>query len=511
MTDPHDPDNLTPDADQDSYGEESMEVEPPRRAASAQFVVDSDIGSQAMLRDAMDPANQSLGEALRLSFRVLQVVIAVLVVLFVISGAKTIDPGQSGVATVWGKIVERDGNSALEPGLTFNWPYPAGEFVLFQAENRRVDVNNMFWPSIGRGRARNEALEAADIRDGLDPGRDGYVMTAGDEIAHIQLNSSYVIENVRDFVTSVRADEQTRPTETTARGRSDDDFVTGDKLMQLALQRAAIHAAAQVTLDELILEKESQALGVRIQTIAQAMLDDLDGGMRIMQVNTPDVSPPLSIEKLASAFDQASENAKARMERARKRAEDRRIDAAGDAWGDAIRLINEYENLIDGNGGATDQQAALHAVYAHLESDAVGGEVASIISTALSFQALVDSSLGADAQRFASLLPIYRRHPNLVVRQRWLETITSIMLSSDLESIGLPPNTGTLGVAVSGSQEIAEQRRQNRLNDREREAQLRAMSGMRQVDRVPWGFQRGRDFTRRRLSREVESHSNTDN
>ncbi|MCA9297241.1 MAG: hypothetical protein KC983_12005, partial [Phycisphaerales bacterium] len=327
---------------------------------------------------------------------------------------------------------------------------------------------------------------------------------------HLQLNSSYVIENVRDFVTSVRADEQTRPSESTARGRSDDDFVTGDKLMQLALQRAAIHAAAQVSLDELIREKESQQLGARMQTIAQAMLDDLDGGMRITQINTPDVSPPLSIEKLANEFDLAAENTKARMERARKRAEDRRIDAAGDGWGDAIRLINEYENLIDSDGSATDQQAALDAVYAHLESDAVGGEVASIISSALSFQALVDSSLGADAQRFSSLLPIYRKHPNLVVRQRWLETVTSIMSASDLETIGLPSGTGKLGVSVTGSQDIAEQRRQNRLNAKERNAQMRAISGMRQVDRVPWGFQRGRDFTRRRLNREAEAHSSSD-
>ena len=42
----------------------------PRRAASARF----DVGgaSQESLRDALDPATHSLGDALRLSYRILQ-------------------------------------------------------------------------------------------------------------------------------------------------------------------------------------------------------------------------------------------------------------------------------------------------------------------------------------------------------------------------------------------------------------------------------------------------------
>src|SRR5438034_10518924 len=71
---------------------EPMKVEAddlPRRAASARLVVDSQIGSEAALREAMDPANQSLADALRLSFKVLQAVILVLVVLFLVSSCKT--------------------------------------------------------------------------------------------------------------------------------------------------------------------------------------------------------------------------------------------------------------------------------------------------------------------------------------------------------------------------------------------------------------------------------------
>ena len=92
MADPTDP--TPPAPDPESYPSEAvepMEVETPRRAASAEFVVDGDVGSEAVLREAMDPANQSLADALRLSFRILQLVILVLVVLFLASGFRTVD------------------------------------------------------------------------------------------------------------------------------------------------------------------------------------------------------------------------------------------------------------------------------------------------------------------------------------------------------------------------------------------------------------------------------------
>src|SRR5436190_5760703 len=100
MADAHDPNNMRrrrgPDDESFNsdvpYESEPMEVEDsdaPRRAASARLIVDSQVGSEAALREAMDPANQSLAEALRLSFKVLQVVILVLVALFLVSSCKT--------------------------------------------------------------------------------------------------------------------------------------------------------------------------------------------------------------------------------------------------------------------------------------------------------------------------------------------------------------------------------------------------------------------------------------
>ena len=91
MADPYDQDDLAqlPGGAQDGdvpIEGEPQGVEPPRRTASAQFAVEAEVGSQAALREAMDPANQSLADALRLSFQVLQGVIVVLIALFMLGG-----------------------------------------------------------------------------------------------------------------------------------------------------------------------------------------------------------------------------------------------------------------------------------------------------------------------------------------------------------------------------------------------------------------------------------------
>ncbi|MFM7260582.1 MAG: hypothetical protein ACKO3W_08260, partial [bacterium] len=75
-------------------GERPDAIDAPRRAASARFEVGA--REDGGLRDALDPATQSLGEALRLSYRILQVGILALVVLFLFSGFQSVKEGDTG-------------------------------------------------------------------------------------------------------------------------------------------------------------------------------------------------------------------------------------------------------------------------------------------------------------------------------------------------------------------------------------------------------------------------------
>ena len=83
----------------DLVEEETPEGNLPRRAASAEFVVTAEAGSEAALREAMDPANQSFADALRLSFRILQLGMLALLAVFLFSGFQTVEEGDLGVQT----------------------------------------------------------------------------------------------------------------------------------------------------------------------------------------------------------------------------------------------------------------------------------------------------------------------------------------------------------------------------------------------------------------------------
>ena len=190
----------------------------PRRQASARLDVDGVVGSEAQLREAMDPANQSLTDALRLSFRVLQVAIIVLAVLFLFSGFRTVGNGEGGVATVWGEISDPAG---LEPGLATNWPPPVGDFVLFKADGRSVTDNNAFVSLAQIAHGQERSIQKAVVTDRLKPERDGSFLTVGGEIGHIRVSATYAVADPARFLESVGDRE-------------------ADALVRLALQRAVI-------------------------------------------------------------------------------------------------------------------------------------------------------------------------------------------------------------------------------------------------------------------------------
>ena len=125
----------------------------PRRLASAEFVVDAEAGSGARLREAMDPANQSLQDALRLSFRLLQVGILALLAVFLFSGFQTVEEGDLGVKTRFGAIVGTPGTEQIGPGLHPFWPYPVGEVVIVP-QTRDVELLYSFWPMAARTMSR---------------------------------------------------------------------------------------------------------------------------------------------------------------------------------------------------------------------------------------------------------------------------------------------------------------------------------------------------------------------
>lgn len=480
MTDQTDPRNQYPD-DQDQHlpsdsGDYPVQQEPsealaPRRAASAQFVVDAEIGSEAALREAMDPATQSLADALRLSFRILQLVIIVLIGMFFLSGFQTVGENQSGVLTRWGKIVPVAGQESLEPGLRFSWlPYPASEFIVIDIDNRTVDVvskrsgqlRDAFWPFIDPNLNLEQATASARVHEPIRPDRSGYLLTRDGDIAHMRLNAKYEIVSPADYLRRVR----------------DQD---ADQVVSLALRRAAVHVASSMSLQEIIDNPDELRHGIQMK--AQEVLASLYAGIQLDSVNVTQTIAPLAIRATYGEVQSAQVESERAIENARQRANQRLVNAAGERYRDLIRLINRYEDAMQ-TGQEQRAEQLLAEINATFDSDEVSGEVAFIIHQARSYRAIVEASLGNEARRFASLLPAFRDHPELVVRQRWLRTYANVLGREDAEIYFVPAATGEIKLALAGLHEVKELRQRLELDRKERESLEQAMEGAGYV--IPW-------------------------
>ena len=433
---------------------EPMEVEQPRRAASAQLAVDADVGSEAALREAMDPANQSLADALRLSFRVLQVVIFVLLGLFLVSGFQTVEKGQSGVMLRFGRIVTVDDQQALQPGLRHNLlPFPAGEFVIFDVENRGVDLGDAFWPRIPPNRTLEQAVDAAAPRGAIRPGRDGSVITGDADLAHLKVHAAYEITDPVRFVERLNVAE-----------------ANVDRVVRLALQRAVVHTAARLTLAQLVDSPDDVIDGIRKG--AQRALDDLDCGIDLTDVKVPDTRPPLSIVKVYRELQNAREESRREIEKARQDAVQTLINMVGADFDLVADLIERFEEARD-LGDDAESRSLLMQINAFLESGQARGEVSEILLRAEAYESEIELTLGNEARRFAQDLRTYRKSPELFTSRRWLKAYTAVLEREDSEVFKVPPGLGSIDLSIMGSEEVQKQRRRNMLQRKELEAALR--------------------------------------
>ena len=472
MTDAGPPDPLNAGTDGDVPIEDRpLEMEaPPRRAASAQLVVESEIGSDAALREAMDPANQSLADAMRLSYRVLQLVILILVALFLVSGFQRVDDRQSGVMLRFGQIVVSDGEAALEPGLRRNLlPYPAGEFIIFDVENRPVDLGNTFWPRIPANMTLNQAIDRASPRGILPPGDVGSVLTDGGDIAHLKVTATY------DIIDPVKLVHRLHEADI-------------DRTVELALERAVVASAAGLALQGFV--DQPEVVRDLIRRSAQELLDAIDCGIQLTGVQILDAKPPFSIVKVYRELQSAREEARRDVEKSRQEAQDSLISAAGADWRDLVDLIEQYKRH-EALGNTERAEDMLGQINLYLESDLVGGAVAGMIQRAQAYESQIELTLGKEARRFADLLPSFREQPYLVCRRLWMAAVSEVLDRPDCEIIRVPEGLGRIDLAISGSEEIARIRRDRLLEWREHQALIETIGDWRRYQQTTEDFEIG--------------------
>ncbi len=407
----------------------------PRREASARFVIDSRPGEAASLREAMDPANQSLAEAMRLTFRVLQIVIVVLVFLFVFSGFRSVQEGSSGVKTLFGMIHGAHGDESLAPGPVLYWPYPAGEVITFPVK-RSVDLGNEYWPHIKDPSKRLDEI-AATPDDGVIPGQDGSLLTKDGDIYHMKVSAEYTIADPRQFVESFEP-------------------AYADRLVMEAVRRGVVQTAGSLTLNELTDIKLEPIESIK--SIAQSTLNALSCGITIDAINIVDATAPLATRAAYSDVARAMVASGTAETNANQEKENTLNRIAGPDYKDVMAMIDAYDNAITLDDDAAAKQI-LDEIGSWFESEAAAGEVSMIIADARAYRSSIRADLGADTRRFLEVFKAWKENPDVLVSSLWFDAVDKVLTRHDVEIVSLPGWLGQFNFTAQSSREVWDRRR----------------------------------------------------
>ncbi len=428
---------------------------------------------QAASNDAalMDPANESLADALRITFRILQAAMVVLGVLYVLSGFQSIKTNERGIRLIFGRVAATD----LRPGFQFAPPYPIGELVKIDVGDNSLDINRAFWPYVKPG--DSDKAEDLPSRSSLDPENDGSILTGDGSIAHTQWSVHYTRADSTTWARNVYAPEETA-------------------IIKAAVMRGIVQAVAEVRIDDLLKQgsTDDSSVAGRAKVIAQKMLSSVGGGtgIEIEQLSMESKIPPAYLRDAFSSVLSATSQASEARENAQKEGNTLLSQTAGGAASLLISFIDQYEQQID--AGQTEQAAKTLAIIDDIfdgkpvEVDGkminplVGGDVATRLSKARQYRSAVVDRAGADLSLFQAKLKQFQSNPVVMVNADWTSAMSKFLGDPAVQVFFNPPGTDTLEMVLNKDPEIAK-KRESELRRKKNEEAVKKRKEMMEKDR----------------------------
>ncbi|MFG0283014.1 MAG: SPFH domain-containing protein [Phycisphaerales bacterium JB039] len=377
----------------------------------------------------LDTANKSLADAFRLSFRVLQLGMLALVVVYLVSGFQTVDEGWRGIRMLFGRPISEE----LEPGFTPSWPYPLGELVRVKVQADAVDMLDEFWPRLEERDKNKSDAELAGMFRSLAPDRDNSLITADYNLAHLRVKVQYRRTDVRDFISNIYQKEDNER-----------------RIIRHAVKRAVVHTVAHTPIEDLLKESAGGDLQGRIRRLAQDTLDQVDAGLTIDTISIDKRTAPHAV---LDSFDRL-QNARQDAESAKVQADTDRQTAlnqvAGPAAETVLELIRRYEEATDlGDEAAKDAMidkiaALFRGEPVELDGEIVdvrlAGEAETILREADNTRARLVAERRSARDLFdAKLAQIEAASPAMVLHGDWVNAFNTFVNRDTIEVMLLPP------------------------------------------------------------------------
>jgi len=419
----HNPDDLVNGQDQAPLDEAPIS----NRAASVRLRVEESTQDATDLA-RMDTANQSLAEALKITYGLLKVAMVVLVFLFIISGVQSIKEGERGISVRFGEQVRTN----LEPGFQWSFPYPVGEIVTVGEGAIEIVVAKEFMPNIS-GDQSDDAAMSIDIgrfSDSvkLNPATHGSNITSDFNIAHTQWSVIYRRSDHAMYVSNIIPSQERA-------------------ILKASIKRAVVHVIATINIDDL-LKNSSESIAGRVRSLAQQTLDDLDSGISIDRVVLTRKNAALSLRAKFNSVQTAAQTAGKAREDALLLRDQMLNEVAGFASNVLIEEINEYERLIE-LGMISESETQLARIDSIFEGrpvdidgqstgSLVSGEISELLTRAQSYSSNRVSLAIAQLENFRSKQAQFEANPKLMIARDWSSAMGDFLAKDFVSTIVLP-------------------------------------------------------------------------
>ena len=346
----------------------------------------------------LDAAGKSLSEALRISFIVLKVIMAVLILAFLASGFKTVGSDEQALVLRFGKIRGVGEKRVLKPRTWPYWvfPYPIDTMVKIPVEKKVDLLTRSFWYYQTKEDMLSEpSIKKTRFLPELDPVKDGYCITRSEEqdetisgsggndynIVHYKWQLTYQIDDPERFFKNVYV-EDVKP------GDIYFNVITKSitPLLQNLFEDAIVTATVNYTIDDVLFEQVAR-LTEHIRGLLQEKLDTIESGIKVVRVQLTDKTWPQQVDEAFQASHSASQESEQLVSKARTYADNTVIEAAG--------LAQEK------------------------------------IAEAEAYRKEIVTNARASVDYLQELLPEYRKRPELVIRDIYQDTVERIFSNAD--------------------------------------------------------------------------------
>lgn len=429
-----------------------------------------DAEARELAAASFDPAQRSMEDALRVTFFLLKVTMAFIVVLYLLSGSFSVKQGQKAVKLRFGKVVGDESNRVLGPGAHFALPYPLEQVQFVDTTKRELKLSKSFWYEMAGDTVSqvNSVNEVAPMR-ALNPEKDGSLITGDANLVHARWSVIYEIVDPVRFL-------QNSPLP--APGQTPD--AAAENIVRTVAEQGIIQAVGQIAADDFIKGSTNKEFAAKY---AQAALDKADVGIRIVDITAERTRFPGSVQNSVNSVVSAEQQRAKQVDEAEKDSTDTLVNAAGSAYPLLIDLIEQYEIASAAKDAAKiaeldkkldEALTSLKIADAQGNVTEIGGQVAQLITSSTSYRTTIAKSTATMAQAFAGekgALQQYKASPRIFLNRAWQDAMQEIM-TGDVETIWLKPGQRVLD--LSRDPDVAKARSESAIRRKTEEEKAKA-------------------------------------